>query len=270
MCTSRQQTNPNRMQGAAASQANSNLYPDLSSFQTASGQPQNAPIMQLLEALGLVPPGTQFTPSAPREDATTNGPQATPTEPTNNADVNSNDSNGQKTQQSCQSTCHHCRAPQQPQPQQPFSCNWGSWSYPPTGNQQSYQCTMPDFPRFLANLGKILKNVFYCTTRVSSLVFLLIFLHLLTPVALLQNLVFMVLAAGLGLHLPTLMAGQLLWAGVGCLRVFEPFFMAGILIFSVHKMFVRREPLIDQEFWRNRFINFRGFADNFNQQYQRM
>lgn len=273
MCTSRQQTNPNRMQEAAASQGNSNIYPDLSAFQTATGQLQNPPIMQLLEALGLVPPGTQYTPSAPREDVTaqapTNGPQATPSEPTKNADANSNESNGQRTQQKCEGTCHNCHAPpQQPTQQQPFTCNWDSWRYPSAGNQQqSYQCTVTDFPRFLANLGKILKNVFYCTTRVSSLAFLLIFLHMLTPVALLQNLVFMVLAAGLGLHLPTLMAGQLLWAGVGCLRVFEPFFLAGILIFSVHKMFVRREPLINQEFWRSRFINFRSFADNFNQQY---
>ena len=72
------------------------------------------------------------------------------------------------------------------------------------GNQQqSYQ--------FPANLGKILKIMFYSTTRVSSLAFLIFFLHMMTTVSLLQNIVFMVLAAVLGLHLPTMMAGQLLW-----------------------------------------------------------
>ena len=120
-----------------------------------------------------------------------------------------------------------------------------------TSSQQTNSNRMHE--EFLANLGRILKIVFYCTTRVISLAFLLIYLLSLPQVTLLQNLVFMVLAAGLGLHLPTLMAGQLLWFGVGCL--FDPFYLTGILMFSLYKMFVRREPLIDQEFWRSRFIN---------------
>ncbi len=93
---------------------------------------------------------------------------------------------------------------QQPTQQQPVTCNGDSWRYPFAGNQQlSYQ--------FLANLGKILMIVFYCNTRVSSPAFLIIILLMLTTVSLLQNIVFMVLVAGLGLHLPTMMAGQLLW-----------------------------------------------------------
>ncbi len=105
MCTSSQQTNPNIMLEAAASQLISNLYSDLSAFQTANGQLQNPPIMQLLEAVGLVPQETQYTPNAPREDVTaqapTNRPQATSYESTNNAVANSYESNGQRTQQKC-------------------------------------------------------------------------------------------------------------------------------------------------------------------------
>lgn len=267
MCTSNL-TNPNNnnnnnMSGGRA-QGQGNIYPDLSQmFQGNQGtqQAQAQPIMQLLEALGLVPPGAAHVPSAPPAAASTDSTSpptaptdsaSAPTAPTGSSNGSGQANYGAQANPGCES-CQHCN----PQRARPSASCWSAWTAAPNATyQQPSLCSNFDFPRFFTNLGKILKNVIQCTTRVSSLVFMLVFIHLLTPVALLQNIVFMVLAAGLGLHMPTLLAGQLLWAGVGCLRMFEPFFLAGLLIFTVHKIFVRKEPLIDQQFWRNRFANF--------------
>lgn len=267
MCTSNQNkhSNNNNMNGGGTQ---GNMYPDLSQmFQGNQKAQAQQPIMHLLEALGLVPPGTATIPSAPPATASTESATASTesaTAPTESASAPTAPSaagqskQGEQQSSGCEN-CQHCH----PQRARPTASCWSAWTSAPnrTPYQQPPQCNF-DFPRFFTNLGQILKTVLQCTTRISSLIFMLVFIHLLTPVALLQNLVFMVLAAGLGLHMPTLLAGQLLWAGVGCLRMFEPFFLAGLLIFSAHKVFVRKEPLIDQHFWRNRFANFRVNFDN--------
>jgi len=278
MCTSNQNKPSNNNNNRNSGGTQGNMYPDLSQMFQGNQQAQaQQPIMHLLEALGLVPPGTATIPSAP--PATTASATAptesasVPTAPTESASVptaptesasppTAQSNQGEQPSSGCEN-CQHCN----PQRARPTASCWSAWTSAPNRApyQQPPQCNF-DFPRFLKNLGQILKTVFQCTTRVSSLVFMLVFIHLLTPVALLQNLVFMVIASGLGLHMPTLLAGQLLWAGVSCLKMFEPFFLAGLLIFSAHKVFVRKEPLIDQQFWRNRFANFRVNFNNTNAQ----
>jgi len=272
----------------------SNMYPNLSQFfadnMTNTGnqeQAAQAPMMQLLEALGLLPPGTvQPAPTAPpaatsapsttasAPPAAENAPQgnsgATPSAPyEENKPSNANQSQQQQQQQNNgqssgnQQGCSRCN-------QQPEQQNW--WNYQNNGwcssnnRRQNYPtCNNFDLPAFLAKFGRTVKNIVHCSTKVSCLFFMLIFIHILTPAAILQNIVFMVLAAGMGLHMPTLLAGQMLWAGVGCLRLFEPFLLVGILVFSLHKMMVRREPLFDHQFWRNRFGSLRvEINDNFN------
>merc|ERR1711892_1429633 len=71
----------------------------------------------------------------------------------------------------------------------------------------------------------------------------------LLPKTLFFNAAFFLLAAGLGLHLPTLVAGHVLYALFTC---FDPFFLTLVSIWTIHKTFVRRKPLVDTQFWKRR------------------
>jgi len=71
----------------------------------------------------------------------------------------------------------------------------------------------------------------------------------LLPNTLLYNAAFFLLAGGLGLHLPTLVAGHVLYALFCC---FDPFFLALVSLWAVHKTMIRRKPLIDVNLWKRR------------------
>lgn len=267
-------------------QQQQNLYPNLSHFfsdnMTNSGnqqQPVQAPMMQLLEALGLLPPGTaqQPAPTAPQaasapEEASAPQNNGAPAPSAPSEEVSGANQGQQQQQQQQQNTgqssgnqqgCSRCN--HQPEQQNWWNSQNSGWCTNNNRRQAYPTCSNFDLPAFLARFGRAVKNIVHCSTKVSCLFFMLIFIHILTPVAIIQNIVFMVLAAGMGLHMPTLLAGQMLWAGVGCLRLFEPFLLVGVLVFSLHKMLVRREPLFDQQFWRNRFGSLRvEINDNFN------
>merc|ERR1711902_436844 len=228
--------------------------------------------------MGL-PPGTaqQPAPTAPpaaasappaAENASQGNSNAAPSAPYEE-NQSSNANQGQQQQQnngqssSNQQGCSRCN--QQPEQQNWWNYQNNGWSSSNNRRQNYPTCNNFDLPAFLAKFGRTVKNIVHCSTKVSCLFFMLILIHILTPSGILQNIVFMVLAAGMGLHMPTLLAGQMLWAGVGCLRLFEPFLLVGILVFSLHKMMVRREPLFDHQFWRNRFGSLRvEINDNFN------
>lgn len=87
--------------------------------------------------------------------------------------------------------------------------------------------------------------------------FAILFLYLLTPTCLLHSAAFLLLAAGAGLHLPTLLAGQLLHAVLGGLGAAEPVLLVGLLVWAGHKMLVRRRPLVDGAYWRGRMAGWR-------------
>jgi len=71
----------------------------------------------------------------------------------------------------------------------------------------------------------------------------------LLPNTLLYNAAFFLLAGGLGLHLPTLVAGHVLYA---LLCSFDPLFLALVSIWAVHKTVVSRKPLININHWKRR------------------
>lgn len=64
---------------------------------------------------------------------------------------------------------------------------------------------------------------------------------------------YLTLAAGLGLHLPTLAAGHLLYVAVSGLACMEPLLVGCLLFWAVHKTVVRGLPLIDRNYWRCRW-----------------
>merc|ERR1719422_2690614 len=71
----------------------------------------------------------------------------------------------------------------------------------------------------------------------------------LLPNTLLYNAAFFLLAGGLGLHLPTLVAGHVLYA---LICSFGPLSLALVSIWVVHKTIIRRKPLIDVNLWKRR------------------
>merc|ERR1712154_744324 len=84
--------------------------------------------------------------------------------------------------------------------------------------------------------------------RVASPLVLLITIFLM-PRSIISSAVFMMLSAGLGLHMPTLVAGQMLYA---LLSFTDPLLMTFICIFAVHKTVIRKKPLIDLNYWKRR------------------
>ena len=84
--------------------------------------------------------------------------------------------------------------------------------------------------------------------RVASPLVLLMTIFLM-PRSIIYSAVFMMLSAGLGLHMPTLVAGQFLYA---LLSFTDPFLMTFICIWALHKTVIRKKPLIDLNYWKRR------------------
>merc|ERR1712063_214516 len=55
------------------------------------------------------------------------------------------------------------------------------------------------------------------------------------------------IASSLGLHLPTIFAGHLIYSVI---HSFDPFFLALIGVWAVHKKFIRGQPLFNARYWR--------------------
>jgi len=69
----------------------------------------------------------------------------------------------------------------------------------------------------------------------------------LMPKALISSLMFMIIASSLGLHLPTIFAGHLIYS---LIHSFDPFFLALVGVWAVHKKFIRGQPLFNARYWR--------------------
>merc|ERR1711982_285083 len=69
----------------------------------------------------------------------------------------------------------------------------------------------------------------------------------LMPKTLISSLMFMILASSLGLHLPTIFAGHLIYS---IIHSFDPFFLALVGVWAVHKRCIRGQPLFSARYWR--------------------
>jgi len=111
---------------------------------------------------------------------------------------------------------------------------------------------------FFTTLGGVLRRIFQTSAVVSSTLLAMFLLHLLAPTGLLHHALFLLLAGGLGLHLPTLLAGQLLHAVLRGLWFVEPLLLVGLLVWAAHRRLVHRgAPLFNEAAWRHRFNVFR-------------
>ena len=71
----------------------------------------------------------------------------------------------------------------------------------------------------------------------------------LMPRSIVYSAVFMMLSAGLGLHMPTLVAGQIIYC---LISLTDPFLMTLICVWALHKTAIKKKPLIDLEYWKRR------------------
>jgi hypothetical protein len=99
-------------------------------------------------------------------------------------------------------------------------------------------------------LGQILRNGCRMTGALMSYAVLALVLLLLTPSCVFRLVAYLTLAGGLGLHLPTLLVGHLLYLVVSGLAFAEPLLVVGLLLWAGHKLVVRRRPLFDRNYWR--------------------
>lgn len=287
MCQTRNMNqNMNQQQG---------LYPDLSGFRENQQSPS---ILHFLQALGLLPPGYPgmdgSVPTAPGAASTdgTNptappgpGEQAFPGRSTQENQVPIHGS-GQQDQASQQGGPqgyyqHGPQCTEAPRagfqyPGEPGARsqypgapgdgfpdpNW--WSY-----HQTPQCSCSMMNMF-STASQWIRTVFRNSMITSSIFFIIILIHLITPSSLLINLVFFILATGLGLHVPTLVAGKLLQVVVSGVGEAEPVLLVGILLWAAHKKIVRKQPLFNTNYWRNRFGCLRVVInnENYNREHQ--
>ena len=285
MCTSRSSTNQqqqqsNNMNGNYNNYGGWNLYPDLSGFENNNQQQQQQQpsILQFLQALGLAPP-----PGGPNDNMTEPSssrppPPASASTPPPSAPPPQAEEAGQGSEQPAASNGQQQRQQQQQQHQQQFQgfndAFWENWwwnpnnqqhhqqQFNPSQQQQQQRCPCSSFAfvrHFLANLGQVVRN----SVRATSTLFGLLLVWLLIPSCLLQGAAFLVLASGLGLPLPVLLAGQVLRTAVGCLGAAEPLLLVGLTVWALHKIAVRRQPLVDRSLWGARWNQLR--RDIYNQ-----
>merc|ERR1711976_458522 len=67
------------------------------------------------------------------------------------------------------------------------------------------------------------------------------------PKTLISSLMFMIIASSLGLPLPTIFAGHLIYS---IIPSFDPFFLVLVGVWAVHKKFIRGQPLFNARYWR--------------------
>merc|ERR1712213_95964 len=130
-------------------------------------------------------------------------------------------------------------------------------SAPPAEGEQGRHChchhhhhpRQPDLlPIILSKCCQFSMQITKHMVRVASPLVLLITIFLMAR-SIIYSAVFMMLSAGLGLHMPTLVAGQMLYA---LLSFTDPLLMTFICIFAVHKTVIRKKPLIDLNYWKRR------------------
>merc|ERR1719411_1311433 len=130
-------------------------------------------------------------------------------------------------------------------------------SAPPAEGEQGRHChchhhhhpRQPDLlPIILSKCCQFSMQMTKHMVRVASPLVLLITIFLM-PRSIIYSAVFMMLSAGLGLHMPTLVAGQVLYA---LLSFTDPLLITFICMFAIHKTVIRKKPLIDLNYWKRR------------------
>merc|ERR1719318_1368993 len=156
------------------------------------------------------------------------------------------------------SSYHNPHTPEGPSPSAPPPSP-GPRSNPKNGDNWSHGYNQPHYNRQRHHHPDFLTLLVARSLRFSALftrclvVFLTIIMFITTvsllPNSLLYSAAFFLLAGGLGLHLPTLVAGHVLYSLLSC---FDPFLLIVISIWAMHKTFIRRKPLVDLQFWKRR------------------
>merc|ERR1712012_196706 len=222
--------------------------------QDRSGQGQIPPMMLLLQQLLGLPQdqqpsgsgSTQETPSAPP----TSDPQDPPPPPSH------------QQQTPPQSTPGH---QQTSPPPPPFGPGHQQHQAPPQQSQFCSNCSGSRRPRqdecrqYIEKMIPVIINkcrhfsaVF--TRSMFSVVSVIMMICLINaiPNTIISNILFMMICTGFGLHLPTILAANVLH----CFLInMNPFFLTIFSIWAFHKTVIQKRPLFNINYWRRNFSN---------------
>jgi len=214
MCNSNNQHQQNNREDFQQWQG---MYPDLSSLLGEKGTNRPSLVSILLTFLGI------NTNSHYSNTSSTEGPA--PTAPPPSPGPGSTPSRGPGSE--------------------PGSGPGSQWNH----TNQHFDLPQPDILSLLVARVTQFSAVFARSFVVLVAVILFLTLVSLLPNSLLYTSVYILLAAGLGLHLPTLVAGHVLYS---LLTWWDPLLLTLVSIWAVHKMVIRRKPLVDVQLWKRR------------------
>merc|ERR1712062_445801 len=123
----------------------------------------------------------------------------------------------------------------------------------PAGEGEQHQCHcnnhQPDLlPIILSRCCRFSMRMTKHLVGVGSPLMMLLAIFLM-PRSIIYSAVFMMLSAGLGLHMPTLVVGQILY---GLISLTDPLLITLICVWAVHKTAIKKKPLIDLNYWKRR------------------
>jgi len=122
----------------------------------------------------------------------------------------------------------------------------------PTYHSRNCFCRQPNIIKYLAAQFLRISAMFTRASITVSSVMIMLFIMMILPSFIIHSVLYMALAASLGLPLPTLLSGHLLFTLISC----SPTFLVGTAaIWAFHRVFVQKKPLVDVdlEFWKTKF-----------------
>jgi len=213
------------------------MYPDISEFLASNSgnqqgrDSQDDVIRNLLQALGMIPDQQDHASPPPSPSAPASSPSAPPREESRQEDVQQ-----QHQQQHNNNSNNRC-----------------------TGECQGQRQDVPDVIPILEEKMRHFTTIFGDTFRVVSTIFLILFLLSMMPNFIISNVVFMFIAGALGLHLPSVVAGNIILMILGNLH---PLILIMLAMWAYHRTAVLKKPLF-KCFQRQRAGGPRDFCFNF-------
>merc|ERR1711963_356094 len=146
---------------------------------------------------------------------------------------------------------------QQQTPPPPFSSAPGHQQHQFCSNCSGSRGRQDDCRQYLENMIPIITNkcrhfsaVFTRSMfSVGSILMMICLLHAI-PNTIISSILFMMICTGFGLHLPTILAANVLH----CFLInMNPFFLTLFSIWAFHKTVVQKRPLFNMNYWRRNF-----------------
>ena len=125
----------------------------------------------------------------------------------------------------------------------------------PTYHSRNCFCRQPNIIQYIASQFLRMSAMFTRASITMSSIMMMFITFMILPAFLINSALYLAFAASLGLPLATLVTGHLLYALISCS---PSFLVATGSIWTFHRIFVQRKPLldVDLDLWRRKFEAF--------------